>query len=107
MDDVRYQLQKAKQDNHELENELRGARTDLLWDSFPPEPALTANANAEQQARLLEAKVRKNTSTIEQLRQERSILARDHKDLQQRYAQVSEVGFPLKNLSSLLTLRRC
>jgi hypothetical protein len=49
------------------------------------------NANAEQKARLLEAKVRENTSTVEQLRQERSILARDHKDLQQRYAQASEV----------------
>ena len=49
--------------------------------------------NAEQKARLLEAKVRENMSTIEQLRQERSILARDHKDLQQRYAQASEVGF--------------
>ncbi|KAH0836767.1 hypothetical protein J3R83DRAFT_8515 [Lanmaoa asiatica] len=75
MDDVKYQLQKAKQDNHELETELR------------------VNANVEQKARVLEAKVRENTSTIEQLRQERSILARDHKDLQQRYAQASEVGF--------------
>lgn len=51
------------------------------------------NTNAEQKARLLEAKVRENASAIEQLRQERTILARDHKDLQQRYAQASEVGF--------------
>ena len=33
MDDVKYQLQKAKQDSHELETELRGTRTGLLWDS--------------------------------------------------------------------------
>ncbi|KAG6381723.1 hypothetical protein JVT61DRAFT_327 [Boletus reticuloceps] len=79
MDDVKYQLQKAKQDNHELETELR------------------VNANAEQKARLLEAKVRENMSTIEQLRQERSILARDHKDLQQRYAQASERAHKLRN----------
>lgn len=51
------------------------------------------NANVEQKARLLEAKVRENTSAIEQLRQERSILARDHKGLQQRYTEVSEVRF--------------
>lgn len=57
-----------------------------------PEIVVVVNANAEQKAHLLEAKVRKNTSTIEQLRQERSILARDHKDLQQQYAQVSEVS---------------
>ncbi|KAF8553566.1 hypothetical protein OG21DRAFT_1414081, partial [Imleria badia] len=51
----------------------------------------------EQKARLLEAKVRENTSTIEQLRQERSILAQDHKDLQQRYAQASERAHKLRN----------
>ncbi|KAG9313115.1 hypothetical protein JVU11DRAFT_6565 [Chiua virens] len=79
MDDVKYQLQKAKQDNHELENELR------------------ENASAEQKTRLLEAKVRKNTSAIEQLRQERSLLAQDHKDLQQRYAKASERAHKLRN----------
>ncbi|KAG8221048.1 hypothetical protein J3R82DRAFT_2558 [Butyriboletus roseoflavus] len=79
MDDVKFQLQKTKQDNNELETELR------------------VNANAEQKARVLEAKVRENTSSIEQLRQERSILARDHKDLQQRYAQVSERAHKLRN----------
>lgn len=67
---------------------------------FSSELASTVNANAEQKARLLGAKVRENSSTIEQLRQERSILARDHKDLQQRYAQASEVGF-LPRLFSL------
>ncbi|KAF9224049.1 hypothetical protein BS17DRAFT_880101 [Gyrodon lividus] len=79
MNDVKYQLQKTKQDNHELENELR------------------ANANADQKARLLEAKVLENTSTIEQLRQERSLLAQDHKDLQRRFAEVSERSNKLRN----------
>ncbi|KAF8141485.1 hypothetical protein EV363DRAFT_1425600 [Boletus edulis] len=96
MDDVKYQLQKAKQDNHELETELRGTMPRFSVGSLPKTTA-TVNANAEQKARLLEAKVRENMSTIEQLRQERSILARDHKDLQQRYAQASERAHKLRN----------
>lgn len=46
----------------------------------------------EQKARHLEAKVLENNETIGQLRQERSILARDHKELQRRFTEVSEVG---------------
>ena len=73
MTDIRQQLQQIKQENHELERELR------------------SNANAEQKARLLEAKVAENLENIEQLRQERSMLAADHKQLQRRYAKASEV----------------
>ena len=73
MADVRQQLQDFKQQNHDLERELR------------------SNANAEQKARLLEAKVTENLENIEQLRQERSMLAADHKQLQRRYAKASEV----------------
>lgn len=81
MDDVKYQLQKAKQDNNDIETELRGTQ-DCFRTKFLPERAATGNANVEQKARLLETtQVRENTSAIEQLRQERSILARDHKDL--------------------------
>ncbi|KAI6164552.1 hypothetical protein EDD17DRAFT_1755066 [Pisolithus thermaeus] len=72
IEDVKRQLHKAKQENHELENELR------------------ENANVEQKARLLEVRVRGNAETIEQLRQERSLLARDYKDLQRQFAEVSE-----------------
>lgn len=72
IEDVKRQLHKAKQENHELENELR------------------ENANVEQKARLLEARVRGNAETIEQLRQERSLLARDYKDLQRQFTEVSE-----------------
>ncbi|KAI6041341.1 hypothetical protein EDC04DRAFT_2893316 [Pisolithus marmoratus] len=72
IDNVKRQLHKAKQENHELENELR------------------ENANVEQKARLLEARVRGNEETIEQLRQERSLLARDYKDLQRQFTEVSE-----------------
>ena len=70
---MRQQLQQFKQENHDLEKELR------------------SNANAEQKARLLEAKVAENLGSIEQLRQERSLLAADHKELQRRYAKATEV----------------
>lgn len=72
MDDVRQQLQKFKQENNELEKELR------------------ENATAEQKARLLEKRVAENQRTIEGLRQERSSLSADFKDLQRRYADASE-----------------
>lgn len=49
------------------------------------------NANIEQKARLLETRVVENVQTIDQLRQERAILAADHKELQRRFAEISEV----------------
>ncbi|KAJ7879992.1 hypothetical protein B0H14DRAFT_2708159 [Mycena olivaceomarginata] len=72
MGDVKEQLQRFKEENHELENELR------------------VNANAEQKARLLEDRVQENAETVEQLRQERSLLAQDHKELQRRFSEISE-----------------
>ncbi|KAI0664228.1 hypothetical protein C8Q70DRAFT_225129 [Cubamyces menziesii] len=78
MADVREQLQHIKQENHELEKELR------------------SNATVDQKARLLEAKVAENLENMEQLRQERSMLAADHKDLQRRYAKASEEANRLK-----------
>ncbi|KII85948.1 hypothetical protein PLICRDRAFT_114966 [Plicaturopsis crispa FD-325 SS-3] len=79
MDDVRRQLQRYKQENHELENELR------------------MNANAEQKVRLLESRVAENLESIEQLRQERSVLIADHKELQQRFSDVSELANRLRD----------
>jgi myosin protein heavy chain len=76
MGDVKEQLQRFKEENHELENELR------------------VNANAEQKARLLEDRVQENAETVEQLRQERSLLAQDHKELQRRFSEISEVSRP-------------
>lgn len=49
------------------------------------------NANIEQRARLLEIKVAENAETMEQLREERALLATDYKTLQQRYSEISEV----------------
>ncbi|KAG1902397.1 uncharacterized protein F5891DRAFT_1216443 [Suillus fuscotomentosus] len=72
IDDVKRQLQKAKHENNELETELR------------------INATIEQQARLLEGKVNENAETIDQLWQERSLLAKDHKELQRQFTEVSE-----------------
>ncbi|KAH8103946.1 hypothetical protein BXZ70DRAFT_923662 [Cristinia sonorae] len=72
MSDIKEQLLRVKQENNALEAELRG------------------NSNVEQKARHLEMKVAENADTIEQLRQERSLLVADHKKLQQRYSEVSE-----------------
>ncbi|OAX40162.1 hypothetical protein K503DRAFT_738032 [Rhizopogon vinicolor AM-OR11-026] len=72
IDDVKKQLQRVKRENHELENELR------------------ANATVEQKARLLESKVKENAETIDQLRQERSLLTKDHKELQRQFTEVSD-----------------
>lgn len=52
-------------------------------------PAVTATA--EQKARLLEVKVEENAETIEHLRHERSLLAAEHKKLQQRFKKALEV----------------
>ncbi|KAJ3717958.1 hypothetical protein C8R42DRAFT_724167 [Lentinula raphanica] len=72
MDDVRAQLQNCKKENKRLEDELR------------------VNANIEQRARLLELRVSENAETMDQLREERALLAADHKELQQRYSEISE-----------------
>ncbi|KAJ7696511.1 hypothetical protein B0H17DRAFT_1158623 [Mycena rosella] len=72
MGEVKQQLQRFKEENHELEAELR------------------VNVNAEQKARLLEVRVSENAETVEQLRQERSMLAMDHKNLQLRFSEISE-----------------
>jgi hypothetical protein len=53
---------------------------------------LAVNTNAEQKARLLEVRVAENAETVEQLRQERSLLAMDHKDLQRRFSEISEAS---------------
>ncbi|KAJ7180785.1 hypothetical protein C8R46DRAFT_885504 [Mycena filopes] len=74
MQDVKQQLQRFKDENHELESELR------------------VNVNAEQKARLLEIRVSENAETVEQLRQERSLLAKEHKDLQRRFSEISEAS---------------
>jgi hypothetical protein len=51
----------------------------------------TENATAEQRARLLEVKVEENAETIDHLRHERSLLATEHKKLQQRFKKALEV----------------
>ena len=91
MDDVKRQLQKFKDENHELENELRSASHPFKTCIIPLMTGLV-NVNVEQKARLLEARVSENATTIEQLRQERSLLVSDHKDLQRRFSEISEVS---------------
>ena len=50
-----------------------------------------ANATAEQKARLLEVKAEEYAETIEHLRHERSLLAAEHKKLEQRFKKALEV----------------
>lgn len=96
MEDVKHHLQRVKKNSNDLEGELRGnSLASLHFVSFSPNRANPlVTANAEQKARLLESKVAENQGTIEQLRQERSMLAADHKALQRRYTEASEVIIP-------------
>ena len=91
MDDVKSGLHRVKQDNHKLEAELRGTRAADLWGDISTHPSV-ATATVEQKARNLQAKVSENTDAIDRMRQERSMLLKDHKQLQQQYADVNEVG---------------
>jgi len=61
---------------------------------------LPANTSAEHKARRLEGKVAENAETIQQLREERALLASDHKDLQLRFTQLSEVRHHLRTVLS-------
>ncbi|TFK53458.1 hypothetical protein OE88DRAFT_1676650 [Heliocybe sulcata] len=72
MDDVKRHLQEVKDENYHLEAELR------------------ANSTSEQKARILDNKVAQNAETIQHLREERSLLVADHKELQRRFTEVSE-----------------
>ncbi|KAH9940729.1 uncharacterized protein BXZ73DRAFT_42510 [Epithele typhae] len=72
MSDIREQLQRIKQENHDLEHELR------------------SNSSAEQKARILQARVAENAANLDQLRQERSLIISDHKDLQRQYAKATD-----------------
>ncbi|KAF6761740.1 Pericentrin-AKAP-450 domain of centrosomal targeting protein-domain-containing protein [Ephemerocybe angulata] len=78
MDEVRQRLQQVKQENQELEKELR------------------QNSTAEQKAKLLEVKVSENYDTISHLRQERTHISKEHKDLQKRYSELSETVSKLR-----------
>lgn len=49
------------------------------------------NANIEQKVRLWESRAAENMQTIETLREERSLLATQYKELQNRYAQATDV----------------
>lgn len=92
MDDVKQQLQRIRKDNQAMEKELRGKIPFSIWIWTGPNDSVD-NANVEQKARLLESRVAENAETIERLRQERSLLANDHKSLQRKFTDVSEVSF--------------
>ena len=90
MDDIKQQLHKLKKENYDLEKELRGALSVTMDSIFPD--CILENTNIEQKARLLEVRVVENAETIENLREERSLLTTNHKELQRRFAEISEVS---------------
>ena len=90
MDDVKASLHRVKQDNHKLETELRGTRTESRRD-LSTHPRV-ATATVEQKAKNLQVKVTENVDALDRLRQERSMLLKDHKQLQHQFADVNEVG---------------
>ncbi|KAG9121508.1 hypothetical protein FRC07_002496 [Ceratobasidium sp. 392] len=81
-DSVKTQLERFKNNNKELEMELRG------------------NAIAESKARHLEAKLHENNLQIENLRSEREILTRDHEQLRKRFEEVTERAESLRQRSA-------
>ncbi|CAE6417482.1 unnamed protein product [Rhizoctonia solani] len=72
MDVVKAQLERFKNNNKELEKELRG------------------NSIAETKARHLEARLHENNMQIDTLRSEREVLTRDHDQLKKRFAEITE-----------------
>ncbi|QRW02977.1 centrosomal targeting protein [Ceratobasidium sp. AG-Ba] len=72
VDSVKSQLERYKNNNKELEMELR------------------SNALAETKARHLEARLQENNLQIENLRAEREVLTRDHEQLRKRFEEVTE-----------------
>ncbi|KAH7335361.1 hypothetical protein B0J17DRAFT_719897 [Rhizoctonia solani] len=72
MDVVKAQLERFKNNNKELEKELR------------------SNAIAETKARHLEGRLQENNMQIDNLRSEREILTRDHDQLKKRFAEITE-----------------
>ena|SRR5579872_1071043 len=101
MDEVKENLYRVKQDNHRLEAELRGAPVSSEISLTLTHPRV-ATATVEQKARNLQAKVTENVDAIEKLRQERTMLLNDHKQLQQQYVDVNEVSttYDKRELSS-------
>lgn len=96
MDDVKQQLQRLKQENQDLEKELKGAHESrLITQVYPKLIPSVANTSVKQKTRTLEDKVSENVQTIEQLREERSLLSTNHRELQRQFAQASEVRHPL------------
>jgi len=101
MDNVKASLHRVKQDNHTLEGELRGSRTESQEDLLTHRRVATTTV--EQKARNLQTKVMENADAIDRLRQERSMLLGDHKQLQRQYADVNEVRFVSPRTNALLS----
>ncbi|KAG8713310.1 hypothetical protein FRC09_018855 [Ceratobasidium sp. 395] len=82
VDSVKSQLDRYKNNNKELEMELRG------------------NAIADSKARHLEARLHENNLQIENLRAEREVLTRDHEQLRKRFEEITERTESLRQRSA-------
>ena len=87
-----------------LSTELRGALFVIMVNISPDNFA--ENANMEQKARLMETRAVENAETIKNLRQELSLLSTDHKVLQRRFTEISEVSQLLDRLKSQSDMSR-
>ena len=85
-------MAKLRKENQKLEKELRGTDFESIQSALPCQLTISVeNATVEQKARLLETRVVENVDTIEHLRQERSILVNEHKGLQRRFKDITDV----------------
>lgn len=104
MDDVKQQLQRLKKENHDLEKELRGALFVIMVNPQAASDYIAENANMEQKARLMETRLVESSDTIENLKQELSLLSTDHKVLQRRFTEISEVSLLHTRKANLICL---
>lgn len=94
MNTVKAQLDRFKNNNRELEMELRSEPPPFKY----PYSLLIlffshlGNSIAETKARHLEARLQENHLQIDNLRSEREMLVRDHQSLQKKFAEITEVS---------------
>lgn len=101
MEDIKNELDRIKQENRKMEDELRSMLLLLikwtLWTNW--RVYFQVNSHADQKAHRLAAKLTENQGVIEHLRREREALTSDHAELHRRFSKVTEVragrSFPL------------
>lgn len=91
MQNVRDQLQQAKQRSHELEEELRGRNVPVTILECTLNRIIVANTSAGRKNRSLEQKLAENQRGVDDLRRERDGVAEDYAKLQRKFNQSNKV----------------